>query len=229
MIDGYQQQPWGRFEFGDRVVKLQVLDPITAFELEPEVISRLGAALVMAVVAPSTIIDRVAGDLAPAAEQDAAVARLRTLAKMLGSAIASTDIDGRWLSQTFADVVFDRLREGSRTIESWRDLDALGLHPLQRWQLFAGQLRQTYAPLWLRSPYQVSRRAAPDYGVQAPTTPKAVQWAAALAKMGYASSPDEILTRWTPARMIDVVESAAYDAEVQNRAHDAATRPEGGS
>lgn len=213
------RQPWVRVEFADVRGKLQILDPETAFTLEPQIIRALGDDLALACAAPDVLRDKImrrAVELSGGSEHgDKRVAFLEG-ARMVGAFVSGLDIlgglDHRWLSDAFEGMVLGRLKVRGELIETFGDWQALGLHPLAKWVALAGQVKATFRPLWLRSPYRL--RAQPDKdGVPEPkSVPLAVRWADALAAQGRASSAVEILREWTPVEMIQVVESAAYQA-----------------
>lgn len=219
-MSNYQQES-SRFTIRGQRWRLRVLDPVTAFEVEPEVINRFGSALVMAIVAPRQLLAglaRIEADDELAAERE----RVALLAQLLQHAVSSLDLDHRWLLGMFDRAVFDRATVNGTPLDDWETWARLGMQPVDKWHVLARQMQQTFAPLWLRSPYSPSKRKATGYGVKPPQTPLAVQWAAAITEQGYAASTHEVLTCWTPARLIDVVETAAYQAEVKHRTAEAA-------
>ena len=242
----YWQQPWGRFEAGGHDVRLQVLDPATAFAIEPEIIERVRPELLMTIAAPEAMLDGIGlaaasqhrgprklaeALLDPEASPKAASAGLRVLARVFSGLIASTPEDGAWVARIFERVIFDRIeleRENGppRHASTWRQWGKLGLGPAARWTILVAQLAQTFGPLWTRSPYSPSSREPKDYGVPLPPAPLAVQWASQLASQGYAAGSDEVLRVWTPERVAEPVEIAAHAAEQHHRASEAA-RAEG--
>jgi hypothetical protein len=228
-------QDWGRFEIRGQSCRLQVLDPVTTFEIEPELVAHFGNTLLMSVAAPDNVISALGGSASQAhgidgslveamrdrdRGTDVAATGLRLLSQVLQSAILNTDLDADWLVQTFEAVVFDRLKIGGSLVECWTDWQRAGMRPADKWLVLAAQLRQTYRPLWTRSPYDVRLKEVKDYGVKAPNSPKAEQWAYALAKAGVAS-PNEILRHWSPERLIQQVELQAMEAARHERAEEA--------
>jgi hypothetical protein len=227
----YYRQPWGRFTVTGRRCRLQILDPVTAFELEPQLVAQFGEPLVMAMAAP----EQVFGVLASGEDHDAAaptqddnatphaVAALHRLVAIFRAAVTSARLDGAWLRGLFERSIFDRLRVDDATVEDWASWGATGLGAEARWRVLAAQLQQTYQPLWVRAPYSVRKEKAKDFGVPSPKgVPIAMQWADALVKMGHVSSAHEVVTSWTPVQLMDVVDLAAYQAEIERRAMDAA-------
>jgi hypothetical protein len=230
------RQSWNRLSIRGRPCRLQVLDPLTTFEVEPSLIENLGETLLMAMAAPETVLAAIGGTAASAhglsgtltgAMQDpecgSAVAEtgLRLLTDSITSAVLGANLDPKWLAETFERLIFDRFKIDGELIEDWTGWTRAQMRPVDRWRLLAAQISQTYQPLWTRHPYNVRTEKVKTYGVPAPKTPKAVQWAAALAVQKY-GSVDEILTCWDPTRLMDVVESAAEKAETERRAHEAA-------
>lgn len=222
-MSNYQQDS-SRFTIRDQRWRLQVLDPATAFEIEPAVIAKLGPVLSLATVAPVELLGRI-GD---AGKQGDPLTRVGVqgalLADTLQQAVDSLDLDPRWLLGLFDLAVFDRATVNGEVLDAWETWARLGMRPLDKWHVLARQLQQTFAPLWLRSPYSPSKRKITKHGVKAPDTPLAVQWAATITEQGYASSVREVLRSWTPAQLIDVVETAAYNAEVKHRLAEDATK-----
>jgi hypothetical protein len=188
------RQPWSRFELDGRVCRLQTLDPGTAFELEPELLERLGDTLALALANPGAVADALTKGLGAKGDPEARAQAGAAAIRRAGGLVT--------------------------TILRTSTLERVG--PSAKWRLLAAQISQTYGPLWSRSPYKAGRRKANDYGVPLPNASRTTQWAAELARQGYAASTMEIMREWTPADMIDVVESAARNAEIQARAGDAA-------
>lgn len=237
-VPDHYRQPWGRLEVTGRDVRLQILDPESAFELEPELIERIGEDLAYALAAPRTLLSAVWGRVLAAHGCGASIADalrdsttgpmvaasgLRLMSRVFAAAVAEAKLDGRWLAHAWGVLVFDRLEIDGHRVCSWRDWTELGMRAEARWRIFAAQLEQTFAPLWTRSPYRASRRkdATPVANVPAPSgVPIAVQWADALAVQGHASDAETVLRTWTPVRVIEVVESAAYQAERERVAYE---------
>lgn len=234
----YYRQPWGRVTVTGHRCRLQVLDPVTAFDLEPQLIDRLGEPLAMALAAPRHVLgpmwSGIVGDegygstFAEVVQHDdrrleIAAAGLQRMAAMLRSCMLDARIDGGWIVTTFESLIFDRLRIDDHVVEDWDSWRATGLGAEARWRLLAAQMEQTYRPLWTRAPYSAGRKKPQDYGVPVPTSvPMAVQWADALVTMGHVSSAHEVVTAWTPVQLIDAVDLAAQHAENERRAMDAA-------
>jgi hypothetical protein len=232
----YYRQPWGRLTVTGRRCRLQVLDPITAFELEPELIDRFGEPLVMLLAARGNVVGSLwsgvladhgftgtIGDAVRDREQglDIAADGVRRTVEMLTACAVSANLEGRWLAQVFERMVFDRLKVDDVLVEDWTTWAQAGLGPFGRWQVLAFQIEQTFQPLWIRKPYSLRSPKSKDYGVPVPGVATAVQWAANLAKMGYVASSHEVLTDWTPVALMDQVDIAAHAAEVERRAMDA--------
>jgi len=234
------RQPWSVIDLDGRRCRLQILDPATAFALEPELVAVLGETLTMACAAPDELIGAVwrhsaagwttaqsirslASD--PVGGPEAAATAIRTLGQIVCSCLIDAKISPAWARDVFGRMVYGRLDVGRRVIvEDSRDYARAGFGPMIKWRIMAAQLRQTFGPLWLRSPYTVrSTSKALDYGVAQPkSVPVAVRWADNLARLGSAGSSREILREWTPVEMIEIVENAAYQAEHERRANDAA-------
>lgn len=208
---------------GDRPCRLQVLDPELAFELEPQIIERVGEALLLSVTAPGAVAKSVREVISGEARITTATAALEQLAQLARGLLSAPGLDGPWVVEVIERTIFDRLVVDGTPVGSWREWGRLGLSPFAKWQALAAQLTQTFGPLWTRSPYSAGQRPHKDYGVPQPSASRTVQWAAALASSGYVGSVDEVLRSWTPDRMIDLVEIAAADCERQRRASDAAT------
>jgi hypothetical protein len=222
----------------DRIVKVQILDPATAFELEGEIVDRLGDQLSLTLAAPEHVLGslwkHVAGEtgldftetvtardrgLAVEVGADFVIVLLRALT----SEIADTKVDPQWLASTWRKCVLGRVQFDGRHIDVMSDWSRLKLGPLAKWHVLTAQLRATFAPLWLRSPYTF-RPKVQDFGVPEPTSvPMAVRWANEITRLGHGST-DEIIRKWTPVRLIEVVEAAAFTAERERRQIDA-TRP----
>jgi hypothetical protein len=229
----YFLQPSSPLELGGKRCRLQILDPETTFEIEPDLETRFGSKLVLLLAAPKAMIEAIGGVAStiygidgtlsdamhdPEHGEHACEEALALFSRLFTEGLLAADLDGRWLAKTFQRMVFGRLTVEGETVESWADWRQHGLRPFDRWYALAFQISQTYKPLWLRSPYNLRPQGTKDYGVPKPRTPKAVQWAAMLTQQGYAASPHEVLTQWTPSRLIDVVETAAYMAETERRA-----------
>lgn len=226
------RQPWQRVTIAGRRCRLQILDPQTAFELEPELVRGFGEHLTMALAAPSQVFgsvwDRALGDhgrslsecLAdPELGPEVAADGLKLLAGLLARAVYELDTDAAWVIEATRRMLLGRLEVEGTIIDEWSDfkMGARG-----RWRAVAAQVAQTFGPLWTRSPYRL-RSKVETYGVPEPKgVPVAVRWADTLAKQGSASSSHEILTVWTPVRMIEIVEATAYAAERERRAMDRA-------
>jgi hypothetical protein len=233
------RQPWKRADLDGRRCHLQILDPATAFELEPVLAAALGDAASLAIVAPRELaaaalraggLDkrRTLADLAadPAGGAERAARVVRTAGAIVSRALLGLDLSPALLCELHERCVLGRLRVEGELVEDVRDWSALALHPSARWQALAVQIRQTFGPLWTRSPYKLRCPKVAD-GVPEPTAvPVAIRYAATIAERGYASSTHEVLTQWTPVRMIEVVEAAAYDAARRNAAYEQA-RAEG--
>lgn len=235
----YYRQPWGRLTVTGRRCRLQVLDPVTAFDLEPQLIERFGEHLVMLLAARGNVIGSLwasvladhgfGGSLTDAANDPEsglpiAVAGLRRTMALLSTCAQEMRVEGCWLADVFGRMVFDRLTVDGVTIEDWDAWDSAGLGSVGRWRVLAFQLEQTYQPLWVRKPYSVRKKKGKDYGVPLPdTVPLATQWANNLAKMGYVASAHDVLVGWTPSQLMDAVDMAAYQAETERRAMAAAS------
>jgi hypothetical protein len=225
------RQPWRRVEIGGRRCLLQIVDPETAFELEPELISLLGDTLALFLAAPEHVIS---GALRSAISPDAdlldeepsqsthTAAAIVALGQVLAKCIESAKPKPAWMVRTFERLVFKRFRIGDEYIDTRRDWTRAKFGPVAKWQVFAAQIQQSFGPLWTRSPYKL-RVKNPDYGVpQPPGVAVAVRYASELAKAGCASSVQEILSEWTPVRMIEITETQVYAIENERRAHEAA-------
>jgi hypothetical protein len=230
------RQPWNSVILGRRRVRLQVLDPQTTFEFEPRLIEALGDTLALLAAAPDkmttavwrhaaqtsedleqTLLDPVHG---PAMTRQA----MLTFAELVAEALTSSSVSPRLSAIAFRRLVFGKLEVGGRPISTPREYADARLRPLDKWRLLGAQIQQSYGPLWLRSPYRLRSRRE-DYGVPRPKdVPLAVAWADSLAVRGSASSSIEILTRWTPVQMIQVVEVAAQQAEIERRAAERARK-----
>lgn len=232
------RQPWNRLRIAGRRCKLQILDPATAFELEPELVRTLGDTLSFAIAAPGEIVTSVlthaAGGVSvveamrdPVMGTEMAVETLRILGLLMSACIESIPTSNtKWIRQMFGRMVLERFQVDGQLVEEIEDWHELGFGPMVKWQVMGAQMRQTFGPLWTRSPYDSGLRKK-DYGIAMPkSVPIAVMWADSLAKLGSASSSAEILKEWTPVEMIDVVESAAFAAATEQRAMDEARAEE---
>jgi hypothetical protein len=235
---GDYRQPWRRVEIGGRRFHLQVVDPSTAFDIEPELVAALGDTLSLFIAAPDHVIGtamkQAAGggtsdpallgivDIAPVTGNARTATAIASLGRVLADCIMSARLEPAWVRATYGRLVLGRLRIGEDYIDGARDWARLGFGPLAKWQALAAQIQQSFGPLWTRSPYKL-RVPAKDYGVPEPTgVPVATRYAIELAKAGVASSMQEILDEWTPVRMIEVIEAQTYAAENERRAHEAA-------
>jgi len=216
------RQPWQRLRVAGRRCRLQILDPQLAFELERDLLDRLGDPLAKMLADPSAVADAV-GFGPGLVEIDAAEAMLRRTARLVALAISAMTLDGAWVAELFERTVLDRFEVDGQHVEDWQRWRELELPASARWVVLGAQVSQTFGPLWSRAPYELRAKKPETYGVPSPGSPKAVQWAAALARQGLASV-DEILSVWTPVRLIEVVETAAEAAEIQRRASDAASK-----
>jgi hypothetical protein len=225
--------------------RLQILDPATAFELEPELVKILGDTLSFAAAAPDELLGAVwhhaAGghgvdiqELArdPVRGPEMAVAAIRSLGSLLAACVARAPVSAPWVRRMFSTLVLERFKvrisraarygvHADRLVEEVEDWNEIGFRPVVKWQVMAAQIRQTFGPLWTRSPYTTSTRHK-SYGVPVPQSSPAVLWADNLAVLGSASSANEILNEWTPIRMIEIVESSAYRAANEQKALDEA-------
>jgi hypothetical protein len=224
------RQPWNSVSVGRRRVRLQILDPQTAFEFEPRLIEALGDTLALTAAAPdklTTAVWRHAAQTSEDLEQTLldpvhgpAMARqaMLTFAELVAEALTAANISPRLAALAFRRLLFGKLEIDGRRVATPREYVEAGLRPLDKWRLLGAQIQQSYGPLWLRSPYRL-RSHREDYGVPRPKdVPVAVAWADSLAVRGSASSSIEILTTWTPVQMIQVVEVAAQQAEIERRA-----------
>lgn len=234
------RQPWRRVAIAGHRCRMQVLDPSTAFRLEPEIAAQLGDAASMLMAAPDAVMaavaksvragtTRVSIGLGPVDEfePDPTLDAITRWGQVIARALAGLDVDGRWLASTWRACVLERLEVDGRVIEDAEDWQRLGWGWAAKWHALAAQMRNTFAPLWTRSPYLL-RTEVETHGVPEPTSvPLAVRWADALAVQGHAASSREILREWTPLEVIEIVESAAYQAERERRAHKAAMAGKG--
>lgn len=230
----YYRQPWGRLTVTGRRCRLQVLDPVTAFELEPQLIERFGEHAVMLLAARGNVLGSlwsgvlvehgIAGSFVDAAKDPeqsltVAMAGLRRTVSLLTTCAKEMNPAGPWLAKVFERMAFDRLKVDGMLIEDWADWAATGLGAAARWRLFTFQIEQTFQPLWTRKPYSLRTKGGKDYGVSVPdAVPMAAQWANNLAKMGYVASAHDVLVGWTPMQLMDAVDMAAYQAEIERRA-----------
>jgi len=229
-------QPWRRVDLAGERCQLQVLDPATAFELEPLLADALGDSSALVIVAPAKIGEaflRLSGlgddeDFADAASDEfdglGRVGQMMlSAADLIVSAIQHAAVlDHKVVTRLFGAMVYERLTVGGSVVADGRDWMALNWAPQWKWHAMAVQIRQTFGPLWTRSPYQTRGGAVTD-GVPEPVdVPLAVQYASNLTKQGYASSPEDVLRTWTPVRMVEVIESAAYAAERERVAYEKA-------
>jgi hypothetical protein len=231
------RQPWRRVEIGGRRFQLQIVDPSTAFELEPSLIDLLGETLSLFIAAPDHVIGAALQRSGKGSEADELYATFSnedarstsrtaeaicSLGKLLGQCIASAQLESGWVVRTFGRLVYGRLRSGEDYIDNARDWARAGFGPLAKWEVLATQIQQSFGPLWTRSPYKL-RVEGRDYKVPQPTgVPMAARYAAELARAGIAASAREVLDTWTPVQMIEMTETQAYTAEVDRRAHEAA-------
>ncbi len=230
------RQPWRRVEISGRRCHLQIVDPATAFELEPSLVDVLGNTLALFVAAPEQVIGTAlkravegaeAEDLygefsnapPPASRTTEAIV---TLAKLLAQCIVTAQIEPAWLQQTFKRLIYGRMRFGEEYVDNAKDWGREGLGPLAKWEVLVTQIQQSFGPLWTRSPYQL-RVQGVDYKVPPPPgVSRAAQYAAEIARANLASSAREVLDEWTPVRMIEMTETQAYVAEIERRARKAA-------
>lgn len=223
------RQPWRRVYVGDRRVRLQVLDPQTAFEWEPRLIQALGDTLAFAAAAPDQITGAVmkhasGGRPIESAIKDPvhgpamAAASMHTFAHLLADCLEGATVSPRFVGRAFRAMVIGKLEVDREPVEDMRDYLAVGFRPMDKWRLLGAQIKLSFGPLWTRKPYRL-KSTHETYGVDRPKdVPMAVAWADSLAVRGSASSSVEILTAWTPERMIQVVEVAAQTAEIEKRA-----------
>lgn len=232
------KQPWRPLKLDGRRARLQILDPETAFDWEPRLVGLLGEHLSLAVASPADILGTVlvrssAGGLAagldfrrilsdPEHGPTMAAQAIGSLGTLVADVLSNLQVSPELARRAFKAFVLGRLRVDGVEIEDAEDWQAAKLRPLAKWAALSAQIRQTFGPLWLRKPYQV-RSEVNTYGVPEPSSvPLAVRWADNLARNDSASSSHEILTTWTPLRMIEVVENTAYQNEIDKRAHAAA-------
>lgn len=219
-------QPWERVEIAGQRCRLQILDPQTALEIEPELAARLGDGAARLMAAPDLVTSAVlrsvkSGRLADefAGETDtAAFASVIGYTRAICSALMGFNASGEWLAGAWSRCVLDRFEVAGAVVEDARDWDRLQFPAIAKWQVLVAQLRQSFGPLWTRSPYKVSARQETTSVPEPTGIPLAVRYAVNLASMGHAPSRREILTQWTPVELIEVVESAAYTAAVEREA-----------
>lgn len=234
------KQPWRPIKVDGRRARLQILDPATAFAWEPTLVGLLGDTLSFAVSAPDQIFGAVLARAAgpgigagldirhvlsdPVHGPEMAASTIRLVGSIVANAIERLQIEPQIARKALRDFAYGRLKVGDALIEDAEAWSVAGLRPMAKWVVIAAQIRQTFGPLWTRAPYQL-RSESKTYGVPEPSSvPLAVRWADNLAKNKSASSSHEILTTWTPVRMIEVVENNAYQNEIDRRAHEAAKR-----
>lgn len=226
-------QPWKRVRIHGAVASLQILDPETAFEVEPQLVRRLGDSLSLLAGAPEDVRSKIreralaeSGVTEREASSDPKARSLVTLnsaqlvarmVEQIGGAVARREIDPAWLLEMFETLVLGRLKVRGEIVEDCADWQALGWAPRAKWLAMWTQVSQTFGPLWMRAPYRL-RVESKDYGVRSPPgVPIASLWADELASQGRAASSVEVLRTWTPLEMIRVVESSAYKAELSRR------------
>lgn len=231
------RQPWRRVEIGGRRCRLQILDPVTAFDVEPDLVRVFGDTLAFALSAPGELLGAVWKQAAagastashlremmqdPTEGPERTVETITALTKVLAECLTTANISPGWIAQIFRQVVLGRIEVDGEVLLTPRDWASTKLPPMAKWQAIAAQVQQTFGPLWMRKPYRLQVKAR-DYGVPQPAgVPKAARYAAELAKAGIASSAMEILDQWTPVRMIEMVEAQTYAVENERRAHEAA-------
>jgi hypothetical protein len=216
------RQPWISYDLDGRRVALQIVDPSTAFELERSIVAQLGETLALLLAAPWPVLSAIGRSALADADQAAGLGVARSLVAAADRIVAGLPTDPAQLLDLVDRLLLGRLVVDGAEVETWADMSRARLGPSQRWRLLGMQISQTFAELWIRAPYDAKAPRGRDYGVPEPSSPRAVAWAAALAREGYASSTTEILDTWTPLRMIELVEVAAHNAEVHRRA----TEPE---
>jgi hypothetical protein len=207
-----------------------VLDPRTAFEFEHEMAAQLGDAAAKLMAAPADVVQRVVADakarrLPVLAEYDESLETLQRWMLTVAQALLGFRPDPAWLTYAWSRCVLGRFKVDGGLVEDLADWQAARFSWRAKWAVLIAQLRQTYGPLWTRSPYKVPR--VPDDGLNIqppPGVPIAVQWADALAVQGHATSANEVLTKWTPVEVIDAVENAAFRAARERLAHEQARR-----
>lgn len=221
-------QPWERVEIAGQRCRLQILDPQTALELEPELAVRLGDGAARLMAAPDSVTSAVlrsaqSGRLADEFTGDsntAAFASVIGYTRSVCSALMGFNAGGEWLASAWSRCVLDRFEYAGRVVEDARDWDRLQFPAIVKWQVLVAQLRQSFGPLWTRSPYKVSARQDASSVPEPTGIPLAVRYAVNLASQGHAPSRREILLEWTPVELIEVVESAAYTAAVERESVD---------
>jgi hypothetical protein len=223
------RQPWELVRIEGKRCHLQVLDPKTAFEFEHDIAGQLGDAAAMLMAAPAEVVKRVVADAkarrAPVlGEYDESLETLQRWMLTVAHAMVGMRPDPTWMVSAWSRLVLGRLKVDGALIEDVVDWQGTRFSWRAKWAVLVAQLRQTYAPLWTRSPYKVR---VPDDGlnVPAPTdVPMAVQWADALAVQGHATSAQEVLLEWTPVDVIHAVENAAFRAARERLAYERARR-----
>ena len=223
------RQPWISYDLDGRRIEIQVLDPATAFELEPQIIAQIGEAAALTLASPMGMI-AAAGRHAWADDsgQPVAVAAARGVLALARDIARRMRPEPAWMLDAVERLLFERVRLDGALVVGWRSLDTAEFGPVQRWTLVAISIAQTFADLWTRAPYDARAPRGHDYGVPQPNTPLAVAWAAALAREGYASGMAEILDTWTPLRKLEAVELLAEQAAIQRARDDAAAAQAGG-
>jgi hypothetical protein len=217
------RQPWVSYDLAGRRIDVQTMDPVTAFEIEPQIIEQLGETFSLALAAPLAVLGAIGRD-ALADRSSPSLAATRSVMAAADRVISGLQAEAAWMLSAVERMLLGRLRIDGLEISTWAELGRAGLVPIGRWRLLGLQVSQTFGELWTRAPYDPKAPRAKDYGVPEPATPRAVAWAAALARQGYASSMVEILECWTPLRMLEAVELAACEAENHRRAQDEATQ-----
>jgi len=217
-------QPWHRASIAGRRVRVQVLDPETAFELEPRLISTFGDQLALTLAAPGPLRQALlaAPESTDGRDPWETLPVVRTL-RLIQACLVKLDVDPAFVVEVVETLLLDRLSVGNKVIEDWPDFrEAFGLSPSARWSATAIALSLTFGPLWTRKPYRL-RSQAHDYGVPLPPGVSKVRlWCEQLAAEGRAASAHDILRCWTPIEVLESVESLAYVAERERRAAQAA-------
>ncbi len=228
--DGYSQ-PWADFKVEGVDMALQVLDPVTAFRLEHEIIDTLGVDVAVLLSDPAAVIRKMWAQIPGEVESRGAAVAVEALAlaflkqvSALASLLQTKPIDGSWVYGFFKKAVFGRFEVNGTAVNSGSAWEACarehGLTPRAKWVVLSQQLGLTYAPLWSRSPYRAPDKEDPTVAAAARAVPRpadvepCVQWAHALAKAQYASSVREILREWTPADVAASIDTLAYDNSI---------------